>query len=44
MPATEEDMRDRSFVIYYLPEDLLEFMRGVQKGIVHNTDQESNVY
>ncbi len=39
MPGTDEDMRARSFVVYYLPDDLLEFMRGVQKGIVHYTDQ-----
>lgn len=36
IPGNEEGDRNRSIVVYYLPEDLLEFMRGVQKGIVHN--------
>ena len=36
IPGNEEGDRNRSIVVYFLPEDLLEFMQGVQKGIVHN--------
>jgi hypothetical protein len=36
IPGNEEGDRNRSIVVYYLPDDLLEFMQGVQKGIVPN--------
>ena len=33
MGAGEDEMRDRSFVLYYLPDDLLDMMKGVQKPV-----------
>lgn len=44
VPSHEEGMRNRSIVVYYLPDDLLEFMRGVQNGIVPSKSDEVGVY
>lgn len=34
IPGGDENMRGRSMVVYYLPDDLLDFIKGVQNGIV----------
>ena len=43
LEGCDEEMRDRSFVVYYLPDDLLDFIRGVQNGIVTNAPSETDV-
>lgn len=40
IPSHEEGDRGRSIVVYYLPDDLLDFIRGVQKDAVHKTAHE----
>ena len=44
LDGCDDDMRDRSFVVYYLPDDLLDMIRGVQNNIVPNFALEAEVY
>jgi hypothetical protein len=43
IPGNDESDRNRSIVVYYLPDDLLDFIRGVQNGIVTNAPCEADV-